>query len=83
MKQISVRARDAAKMLGVSLPTLDRLTRAGEFRCWKVHGQHGPRFFAVADLEEFVKRRIANGNEAAVPAKPEHLLSELEGQDCH
>lgn len=81
MKPISVGSLEAAKMLGISTSTLNRLTSRGELQPWRIFGDKGYRYFAVADLEDFVRRRIDNANQAALSAKSEHILPALEGQN--
>lgn len=55
-KPIAVRAREAAKLLGVSQRTFDRVVAAGDIPFWRLHGRSW-RMFAVKDLEAYVDRR--------------------------
>lgn len=53
---IAVRARQAAKLLGVSQRTFDRLVADGQIPFWRLHGR-SYRMFAIKDIEAFVDRR--------------------------
>jgi DNA-binding transcriptional MerR regulator len=66
VQPISVPAREAAKMLGISVSSLTTLTNAGELKHWRLHAG-GPRQYAVKDLEGFVERRIAEANGVLEP----------------
>lgn len=65
---ISVPARTAAKMLGISVGSLTALTNAGELKHWRLH-PGGPRQYAVKELEGFVERRIADSNGVLTEAR--------------
>jgi excisionase family DNA binding protein len=68
IQSISVGAREAAKMLGISVGSLTMLTQSGELRHWRLT-PGGPRQYLVRDLEGFVERRIAEANGVAVDAR--------------
>jgi predicted site-specific integrase-resolvase len=59
MERISVGAREAAEMLGVSLTSLHRLTKAGLLHPWRLFGSKGDRYYSVVELREFVAKRTA------------------------
>lgn len=83
MEKISVGSLEAAKMLGVSISTLNRLAKGGLIRHWRVYGDRGYRFFAVADLKDFVQRRIDDANQIAISPEPEYVLPQLARTDGH
>jgi excisionase family DNA binding protein len=68
VQPISVPAREAAKMLGISVSSLTALTQAGELKHWRLH-PGGPRQYAVEELEGFVRRRIAEANGLQMDAR--------------
>lgn len=83
MEKISVGSLEAAKMLGVSMSTLNRLAKDGLIRHWRVYGDRGYRFFAVADLKDFVQRRIDDANQIAISPQPEYVLPQLARENGH
>ena len=84
LEKISVCSTDAARMIGVSIATLDRLVRNNEIKFWRINGRTGYRFFDVQELREFVKQRIASREaQDAVPSDAKHLLPELARENGH
>jgi|688.fasta_scaffold1929168_1 excisionase family DNA binding protein len=59
---LALRPRQAASSIGVSLSTLERLTRAGELAVVKL-GRC--RLYEVSALEAFLKSRRVSGQEVA------------------
>ena len=59
---LSLRPREAAASLGVSVSTLERLTKAGEIPVVRLGRV---RLYEVATLEEFLKSRRSVGQEVA------------------
>jgi excisionase family DNA binding protein len=59
---LALRPRDAAGALGVSLSTLERLTRTGEISVVKLGRV---RLYEISVLNEFLKSRRVGGQEVA------------------
>jgi len=59
---LALRPREAAAAIGVSLSTLDRLTKAGEIPVVKLGRV---RLYELVALEEFLKSRRVVGQEVA------------------
>ena len=77
--QIAVGAREASRMLGISLTTLTKLTAAGELPCYRLFGDKGERFYPVAALKDFVVRRIEfYADQVAVASESESVLPSVE-----
>lgn len=83
MNQISVNALQAAKMLGISLSSLAKLTARGELRPYKLFGDKGSRYYWVRELEDFVKRRIDDANQAAISTIDQSLLPSVAQPSGH
>lgn len=77
--QIAVGAREASRMLGISLTTLTKLTAAGELPCYRLFGDKGERFYPVAALKDFVVRRIEfYADQATLASESESVLPSVE-----
>lgn len=60
--RITLRPQEAADALGVSISTLERLTKAGELRRFK---EGGVVLYRVASLDEWAARRESQRDESA------------------
>jgi len=54
-RRLVLRPRDAAKALGLSMSTLNRLARAGEIKCIRLDGI---TLYPMEDLEAWLKAKL-------------------------
>jgi excisionase family DNA binding protein len=60
---LALRPREAAAMMGISVSSLTRLTKAGEIPCIK----NGNKvFYRVATLDAWLARRESGGNDSGM-----------------
>jgi excisionase family DNA binding protein len=73
---LSLRPREAAAALGLSISTLARLTKAGELRCVKLGRSV---LYPVAMLEELLRTRAEGVREGEVTGAGSHQGSQASG----